>query len=80
MPLRPEGPRYTVTGVADSDVLYIRSSPSPQSRAVGQIPPRTTGLVGTGAEKNVGGGLWREVVYDGLQGWVNARFLMEERP
>lgn len=79
MPLRTEGPRYTVTDVADSDVLFLRASPGPQGRAIGEIPPHTSGLPGTGVEKRVGAGLWREVVYDGVQGWVNARFLVEER-
>lgn len=80
MPLGPDGPRYRVTGVADSDVLFLRASPGPQGRAIGQIPAHAAGLAGTGGEKSVGAGLWREVVYDGLQGWVNARFLAEERP
>lgn len=73
-----EGPHYAVRGVDPSDVLYMRAAPGSKSPVVGQIPPQARGVVGTGARQQVGPGVWHEVVYDGVQGWVNARFLVEE--
>jgi Bacterial SH3 domain len=79
MPLASEGRRFFVRGVDRSDVLNIRAEPGAKSPVIGEIPPETTGIVSTGARRQVGPGIWREVTYRGVRGWVNERFLVEER-
>jgi len=74
-----QGPRYTVRGVDRSDVLNVRSAPGSGSPVVGQIPPDTRGVLVTGARRAVGSGYWREVSYGDVHGWVNEKFLVEER-
>jgi hypothetical protein len=74
-----KGPRFAVRGVERDDVLNVRAEPGPQSPVVGQIPPDTTGIASTGARRRVGPGMWREVSYANVRGWVNERFLIEER-
>lgn len=57
---RPEadGPDfYSVTGVADDDVLNIRAEPDPHAKKVGEIPPNGTCLRNLGCE---GGLTFRE--------------------
>jgi hypothetical protein len=72
------GRRYMVRGVDKSDVLNVRAAPGSQSPVVGRIPPDTRGVLVTGARRSVGPGVWREIRYGDVQGWVNERFLMEE--
>ena len=72
--------RFAVRGVDRSDVLNVRSEPGTNGQVVGQIPPDSRGVVGTGPRRRVGPGMWREVSYGGVRGWVNERFLIEERP
>jgi hypothetical protein len=81
-PPAPEstGPRFVVHGVAPSDVLNMRAGPSPTDDVVGTIPPDASGVISVGGHRQVGSSVWREVSYGGVRGWVNARFLIEERP
>jgi hypothetical protein len=77
-PSTSDGRRFFVRGVDRSDVLNIRAEPGPKSPVIGEIPPEATGIVSTGARRQVGPGIWREVSYRGVRGWVNERFLVEE--
>ena len=72
------GRRYMVRGVDKTDVLNVRAAPGSQSPVVGRIPPDTKGVLVTGARRSVGPGVWREIRYRDVQGWVNERFLTEE--
>ena len=71
--------RFVVRGVASDDVLNIRSGPSPRHDVVGTIPPDATGVYGAGGRRQIGQSVWREVTYGGVRGWVNDRFLIEDR-
>jgi uncharacterized protein YraI len=65
--------------VDPSDVLNVRAAPGPEHPVVARIPPEATGIVAIGARRRVGGGFWREVTYGDAHGWVNEKFLVEER-
>lgn len=62
---------YRVFGVADDDVLNIRSGPGASSPIVGSIPPNGRGvrIVGSCA------GQWCQIDYRGSRGWVNRLYL-----
>jgi hypothetical protein len=74
-----ESPVFTVHGVDRSDVLYVRSAPGAASPVVGEIAPDTSGIVGMAGRQKIGPSTWREVRYGNVRGWVNARFLVEQR-
>ena len=76
---QPRGPRFSVQGVDASDVLNVRSGPSPKHEVVGTIPPGARGVAAVGPRRQIGPSVWREVSYEGVRGWVNDRFLVEER-
>jgi len=78
-PSPPGALRFSVRGVDHNDVLNVRSAPGPKHPVVGEIPPEATGVVATGARRQVGPAVWREVTYGNVRGWVNERFLVEER-
>ena len=59
-----------VRGVADNDVLNIRSRPTSSSRIVGIIKPGRCGV-----QVFHGQGNWRNISYRGVRGWVNRRYL-----
>jgi len=69
-----------VKGVDASDVLNVRSGPSPKHDVVGTIPAHARGVAAVGPRRQIGPSVWREVSYEGVRGWVNDRFLVEERP
>lgn len=71
--------RFVVRGVPPDDVLNIRSGPNPKYDIVGTIPPDATGVIGIGGRRQIGPSVWREVKYRGMRGWVNDRFLVDER-
>ena len=71
---------YRVTGVAANDVLNIRKDVASAGQVsaapiIGSIPSGATGVKGTGVTVEVEGSLWRQVVHDGVVGWVAARYL-----
>jgi uncharacterized protein YraI len=68
-----------VHGVAPPDVLNMRAGPSSKDVVVGTIPPDASGVIAVGARRQMGPSVWREVSYGGVRGWVNARFLVEDR-
>ena len=65
---------FRVAGVDPSDVLNIRTGPSPDYQAVGGIPSNSHGITITGPCQND----WCPVRHQTLVGWVNRRFLTEE--
>ncbi|MFT3731644.1 MAG: SH3 domain-containing protein [Hyphomicrobium sp.] len=68
------GKPFRVAGVDPSDVLNIRTGPSPDYQTVGRIPPNSHGIAITGACLND----WCPVRHRTLVGWVNRRYLAEE--
>jgi hypothetical protein len=78
-PPKATGPRFVVHGVAAPDVLNMRAGPSSKDAVVGTIPPDASGVIAVGRRRQMGPSVWREVSYGGVHGWVNARFLVEER-
>ena len=85
---------YAVAGVAADDVLNIRASPSASGAKVGEIPPdgrhiRNLGCQGgpTFAEwqsmseaerEQAARRRWCKISYEGVEGWVAARYLVED--
>jgi hypothetical protein len=65
---------FRVAGVDPSDVLNIRTGPSPEYQTVGGIPPDSHGITITGPCQND----WCPVKHRTLIGWVNRRYLTEE--
>lgn len=70
--------RLEVRGLADWDRLKMRLGPGPTSPAVGEIPPRASGVLGTGRQRQVGRAVWHEVEYQGVRGWVHGRYIRRE--
>jgi uncharacterized membrane protein len=66
---------FSVVGVAEGDVLNMRSAPDAASAIVGSIPPNTSGIASIGAPTQVEQTTWQRVSYGGNVGWVNSRFL-----
>jgi uncharacterized protein YgiM (DUF1202 family) len=66
----------TVTGVAQNDVLNLRSGPGAEYFVHGELDPGATVAVTTAADVAVDGGVW-SLVDAGREGvgWVNAAFL-----
>lgn len=91
-----ETDRFTVTGVASSDVLHVRDVPSADSRSIGTIPPTAHGLRNLGClrkqlslddwmrmtsvQRADANILWCRVEYKGTVGWVAGRFLKRDSP
>jgi uncharacterized membrane protein len=71
----PEGNSFSVVGVAEGDVLNMRSAPDASSALVGSIPPGTAHVTGVGTPTQVEQTIWQRVRYRGTEGWVNTRFL-----
>ena len=60
-----------VVGVANSDVLWLRTGPGPNFNPIDAIPARACGVRITGpCEKR-----WCRVTFGGLSGWVNTSYL-----
>jgi uncharacterized protein YgiM (DUF1202 family) len=75
----PVSKLYRVVGVAEDDVLYVRSKPGPQNSSVGKIPAKGVGIqILEGSSERVGQSTWVRVNYKGITGWVNSRFLTEQ--
>jgi uncharacterized membrane protein len=70
--------RFEVRGLPDWDRLKMRLAPGPASPAVGEIPARAAGVMGTGRRRHVGRALWREVEYQGVRGWVHDKYIRRE--
>jgi uncharacterized membrane protein len=74
----PKITRFEVRGLPDWDRLKMRLAPGLASPAVGEIPARAGGVLGTGRRRHVGRALWREVEYQGVRGWVHGKFIRRE--
>lgn len=72
---RPVQKPFRVAGVDPSDVLNIRNGPSADYDTVGGIPPDSHGIAITGPCQND----WCPVKHRLLVGWVNRRYLAEDR-
>ena len=85
---------YAVTGVAADDVLNIRARPSAASAKIGQIPPDGRQLRNLGCQggpsfaqwqtmdeterRQAARQRWCKISYQGIEGWVAARFVKED--
>lgn len=78
---------WTVHGVAENDVLNIRSGPSPRHKVIGKIPADARPVANANdiecpdawlpdMPPECGSG-WCKVTYKSVTGWVNCRFLEE---
>ena len=76
--LAPIGDLYAVVGVAMDDVLNLRSQPGVELPILGAIPPDATAVERTGPDQKVSGIAWTPVSYQGMTGWVNAKFLSKQ--
>lgn len=72
---RPVQNPFRVAGVDPSDVLNIRNGPSADYDTVGGIPSDSRGITITGPCQND----WCPVKHRLLAGWVNRRYLAEDR-
>ncbi len=84
---------FMVRGVAADDVLNIRQEPDARSQKLGEIPHDGNGIQNLGCEGGLSYGEWQEasqaereaaekrrwcrIAYNGVEGWVAARFLAE---
>lgn len=66
---------YQVTGIANWDVLYIRSEPSTRGRKIGSIPPQGRGIWKLGPCK----GNWCKINYRGTVGWSSMMYLIPDQ-
>ena len=66
---------FSVTGVAQNDVLNVRAQPHPSAEKVWTLPPDATGVQAVGTPRIVGSAEWRQIRIGNQTGWVNARFL-----
>ncbi|MCV6637785.1 MAG: hypothetical protein OIF49_08630 [Thiotrichaceae bacterium] len=69
---------YKVTNVEQDDMLWIRSGPNVKYQRIGAIPPSATEILATGVDINVDDTYWLPVRYQGIYGWVNRDFLVED--
>ncbi len=71
---------YKIVGVTAGDRLVMREEPQEGGKptdwaTLGNIPANATSVLGTGRSKEVGNQRWSEIAFNGVTGWVNARFL-----
>ncbi len=71
----PTDTGYRVVGVASHDVLYLRPNPGNLKSFLAKIPPNANGLQVIGGGVKVGKATWYPVIYNGMRGWVNGRFI-----
>ena len=70
---------YTVVDVETEDVLNIRSEAGISNPIIGVIPPYAMGVRIVGPQVTTGdGALWASINYQGLNGWVNTRYLAQQ--
>jgi hypothetical protein len=64
-----------VIGVRHNDVLNLRARPGADQPIVGRIPPTYDNLVARGATRMLPASFWTKVRYQGIEGWVNMRYV-----
>lgn len=70
---------YDVVNVSANDMLNLRQGAGVSSSVLAQIPANGKGVVATGEQKTVGGSVWSRVVWAGVDGWVNRRYIQEDQ-
>lgn len=70
-------PQYRVAFVTDDDTLNVRSGPGVVNSVIGKLPPDTGGVRITGPGQIVAGSTWVPITANGLNGWVNGRYLTQ---
>jgi hypothetical protein len=70
---------YDVVSVGANDVLNVRSFPGHVSSKTGDIPPNGRCIVYLGKFRILGRSVWVLIKYQDIQGWVNAKFLIENQ-
>jgi protein-disulfide isomerase len=72
--VEPGANAYSVTNVAQDDVLFVRERPGADQAEVGSIPFNGSGIRYLGQREQVGNSVWARVQYQ-LTGWVNSSYL-----
>ena len=67
--------RYIVSGVESWDTLNIRSEPNAKSTIIGEIPSNGSAVNSDGQQVGAGRSTWIKVNWNGVNGWVNKRYL-----
>ncbi len=73
---------YAVRGVAADDVLNVRKDVAgvtdiSSAPVVAKIPADARDVKGSGRTIMIGKARWHEIVYEGVTGWVNGRYLQD---
>jgi hypothetical protein len=77
-PAAATSPAYQVAFVASDAQLQVRAAPGRDARIVGSLPWNRSGIIARVADsRRVDGALWVPINSDGLEGWVNGRFLSQ---
>ncbi len=74
---KSETPTYQVAYVTSDDTLNVRSGPGVDFGVVGELAPDAGGIRMSGSGQAVSASTWVPIKADGLDGWVNSRFLTE---
>ena len=61
--------------MAADDELNVRSQPGIDNDITGQLPANASDVLITGPGQKVAGSTWIPVQWEGVEGWVNGRFL-----
>lgn len=67
--------RYIVSGVESWDTLNIRSEPNARSTIIGEIPSNGSGINSDGEQVQTGRSTWIKINWNGVNGWINKRYL-----
>lgn len=74
-PHGPDAGEVGVLGVEADDVLNVRARPGADQPIVARLDPRRRGLTYTGRARQIGGSVWPEITGEGVDGWVNGRYV-----
>lgn len=74
-PYGPDAGEVGVLGVEATDVLNVRARPGAGQPIVARLDPLRRGLAYTGRARQIGGSVWPEITGDGVDGWVNGRYV-----
>lgn len=80
IPLQPSNrPIYQVTHVEMDDTLYVHSKADVNDKIVGCLPPDGTDIFEIGNPVTLAdGGVWQQIQYKGITGWVNRYYLEKQ--
>lgn len=72
---------YEVVNVPDNDTLNLREKPDPKSAKVTvKIPAGAKDILFHGESEQYKSSTWYKIRYGNATGWVNSRFLREQKP